>query len=173
MLTALHSIGADSLNQVLSHGLRYGEAGSRSKEPSVDQANSYLDAHRPKDLERKGVSRNSCIYMYVELHGFVLDIKDGALKHPSQWNAGEGYRKLRATIDEEVCFVSNLDAYDAFVASLTIGDEHQLVEKAKIYWQSVVPFTDFLRKHRLPPTTPRIELMVTKTIQPSQLTLIA
>lgn len=181
MTFAYHSIDNDSLHHCLTAGLAYGERGARSNEGAVQRANDYLDEHTSSELRAKGLSREQCLYMYPGLGDFVLDIQTGLFAHWQEWDAGEGFRKLRVRLDPTKSYMSDLVAYDQLKSALEQNKSDELPELAQRYWSRIVPWSDFLQSYHIansrlefvgdkaavPPDYSRVEVMVTGDIPPS------
>jgi hypothetical protein len=168
MIPAYHSIQEEALARCLEIGLKYGEAGARSQEPHIQQTNDYLDRRIPSDLKSLRLYRQQCLYMYADIDGFVLDIQSGELTPWQEWDAGEGFCKLRVMLDEKACYVSDLEAYDELVRAVQQNAGAEALEHlAAQYWRRVIPFTGVS-----PLGYKRIEIMVTQDIRPHHITVL-
>jgi hypothetical protein len=139
-LTLYHMVASDQLAAVLKHGLRQGSRGSKSSDPLITQADQLLDEHCPPRLQAAGVSRQANQYAYIPTpDGRIIDIRDGEPKLPAELAGLTGHHLLRLEVDSGVCYVSDLDRFDAVVAALRRGKSQTVVERAQVYWRAFTP----------------------------------
>jgi hypothetical protein len=186
IITLYHAAPLQKRTSILAEGLRYGSSGPGNQEPHARAANSYLDRHRPSHLARLGVCRTKQQYAFAGIGDALWDVQSGALRPVVDWDPGVGMARFALRIDSSIAWVSDLDCYDKLAAAcMAHAPDEALRNHAAAYWQRLIPW-DVLQQqytwqqdgyhkqqtapHHLPRRYKRIEIVLTASVPPAQIT---
>jgi hypothetical protein len=138
-----HEVRPDNLDEVLRSGIKRTGDGEKT-DGDIHRTDELLDSRIPAELAERGVTRRSVVYGYLSSGDDLVDIRDGRVVDPAQFSAHREQILLRIVADTAVCFVSDLDAYDAVKMCVeSDADDAMLGRLADRYWARVVPFTQY------------------------------
>lgn len=159
-----HEVAKDSVEKILADGPKCTSRGDKGDKTDIIQTDAYLDDHRPAALRTRGISRNDSLYAFVGTDDSLIDITNGATVPLTDYPK-DGSVLLRITVDETVCYVSDLDRYDAVKAAVANHETATLAELTDEYWASLTPLHNFEIGDILRP-----EVMITTDVPPQQIT---
>jgi hypothetical protein len=162
-MTLYHEIDRDSLDSVLTDGLKRTSRGEKGDNDAIKKTDAYLDARRPATLVQKNVSRDDNIYAFLGTDKTVIDITSGIVLCLSDRKIPDT-ALLRLSAEQNACYVSDLDRYDAVKYAIENDMTEQLDTLAAHYWQAVVPLDTYATG-----TIIRPEVMITRDIRPSEI----
>lgn len=162
MATLFHEIDPDKQEDVLRHGLKQGDSGSK-RDAAINKTDAFLREFQPERLVRAGVDRQANIFCYLADGQQAVDITSGNMRDPAVIAQEHGGAMLCVETDEAHCYVSDIDLYDQIKDLLTSGQVAQARQLAPVYWQHVVPFAEYAMQFRRP------EVLVVCDIPPSNM----
>ena len=166
-MTLYHEVAQDTLASILRDGIKRTARGDKGDNSAIKRADDYLDARRPGILRDKGVSRDNNIYAYLGDDHSLVDIRSGDIvpltQHPDPDSS-----LLRLSVDPTLCYVSDLDDYDALKQAIeTEAPDAVLETKATAYWRALTPLTTYR-----PGSIRRPEVMITRDIAAENITVV-
>lgn len=153
------------MGSVLSEGLKCHSSGSKSDD-TTQKVDNFLDLYIPNQLRKMGVSRSSCVYGYLGNTETIIDIKNGSRKPVSEFIAKPKMALLKLGVNEERCFVSDLNTYDKVKATFRKGASPS-PSQAHTYWKSLIPFSHFIERSNIRP-----EAMIPYNIPPEDIQIV-
>jgi hypothetical protein len=132
-----HEASPESLPHILRDGLKRADSGPKT-DKLVQRADELLDDCIPGEVARHKVCRQHSLYAYAQEAGKIVDIKDGSRIPIEDFAAQSSMTILVLEVDPTSCYVSDLDAYDAFVDA--VRDEaadSQLQRLSDAYWDRI------------------------------------
>lgn len=167
-MIAYHSLQASSLPQILEHGLKCTSRGAKGDDSDIAKTDHFLDAHRPAKLVEARISRDNNLYTYVAVDDKIIDITDGSLIPISTFIHQTDDVILQITINEQKCYVSDIDLFDTIKKAIEDNkDEQTLQNLATQYWYSLRPLTAFnMGDIRRP------EIMIPDDLSPANITIV-
>ena len=159
-----HEVTKDSVEKILADGLKRTSRGDKGDKTDIIETDTYLDNHRPAALRERGVSRDDNLYAFVGTDNSLVDITNGATLSLADYPQEDSIL-LRIAVDEDTCYVSDLDRYDAVKAAIANHETATLAELADEYWASLTPLRTFEIGGILRP-----EIMITTDVPPQQIT---
>lgn len=166
MATLFHEIDPDKQEDVLRHGLKQGDSGSK-RDAAINKTDAFLRESQPARLVGAGVDRQANIFCYLPYNELAIDITSGDARDPVAIARNHDMTMLRVNVDERHCYVSDIDLYDQIKTLLTTGKLASARQLAPMYWQHIVPLAEYAEQFRRP------EVLVTNDISPSSLLHIA
>lgn len=144
-----HEVSKGSVDSILKEGLKRSQRDPESSEDDVAKVESRLDEARPKWLQEAEIGRTQCLYGFVAMNGFCVDIEDGSVLKPDDLIRGdEGNVLLQLKVDPDKCFIAELDAHDYLVETLKRNiDEDRAPGAISAYWQTLIPLSAFMAKY--------------------------
>jgi hypothetical protein len=179
-----HKAHEDSLDSILTEGLRYGRHGHGDPDDPVEKANALLTRLCPEEMRRTGLDRNACTYCYLAVDGRIVDVESGHLVDEDDFQVGDGEALLRVRVAPDKAYVSDLDAFDELAARMDEAPEGTLRKLAGQYWRRVVPLPDLCAHYRLegdaiarsddapaalPSRLERVEVLLTVDVPPDDI----
>lgn len=161
-----HEVAKDSVEKILTDGLKRTSRGDKGDQTDIIQTDAYLDDHRPGALRDQGISRDDNLYAFVGTDTSLVDITNGATVSLQDYPQEDSVL-LRLAVDEAACYVSDLDRYDAVKAAIANHETATLAELADAYWASLTPLRSFKIGDILRP-----EVMITTDIPSHYITPI-
>ena len=166
-MTLYHEIPGDTRESILRDGLKRTSRGDKGDDAAIQQADKYLDDRRPAALRENNVSRDDNIYAYLGDDRSLVDIRSGDVvplnRHPDPDSS-----LLRLSVDPALCYVSDLDRYDALKQALEAGSADDLLEaQAAAYWDALIPLASYQSG-----SIRRPEVMITRDIAPEDITVV-
>lgn len=158
-----HEIDRDSLDNVLTDGLKRTSRGEKGSDEAIKKTDAYLDARRPATLVHKDISRDDNIYAFLGDNKTLIDITNGLIVPLSERKQPD-IALLRLSVEPSVCYVSDLDRYDAVKHAIAHDMIDQLDALSEHYWQAVIPLNDYTAG-----TIIRPEIMITRDVLPSEI----
>jgi hypothetical protein len=162
-MTLYHEIDRESLDSVLTDGVKRTSRGEKGDDDAIKKTDTYLDARRPATLVQKNVSRDDNIYAFLGTDRTLIDITSGVVVSLSDRKKPDT-ALLRLSVEQNACYVSDLDRYDAVKYAIENNMTEQLNTLAAHYWQAVVPLGTHVAG-----TVIRPEVMITRDIRPSEI----
>lgn len=159
-----HEIDKDSLNSVKVNGLKCQSRGVKSDDEAVRKTNAFLDDRRPSHVKAANVSRQRNLYGYLGNKSWIIDIKDGSHVAVREKRSQNNLVLLRLTVNQENCWISDLDIYDALKDAIMHRQSASvLAELAARYWQAIQPLLTYDQSVKRP------EVLITRNIPPSNI----
>lgn len=160
-----HEANPSSLSSILRGGLKRTSRGEKGDDPVVIATDKLLDAHLPEKLQRAGIKRDDNIYAYLTHADSIIDITSGALITIAAFTRRSRQAVLALTVEQERCFVSDLDRYDELKAVVKRGEAPKRQKTlAADYWAALTPLTSFQFG-----SIARPEAMITYDITPNNI----
>jgi hypothetical protein len=152
-----HQIAADGWAHVKKEGLKSNSRGAHGDDQLLVKTDTFLDDQLPQKLKDAGVSRKNNSYGYLGNTKAVIDILTGTSVSVSEKNA-EDLILLQLDVNNERCWVSNLDLYDEVKRALDRGVD--VKQAARRYWQALTRLDQYRG------SIVRPEVMITYDIPP-------
>lgn len=86
---------------MLERGLKRTSRGDKGDDGTIAKTDKLLDACRPEQLKRAGVSRDDNVYCYPTHDGQAVDITNGKTKDPHRISESPDQRLLQVRVDAE------------------------------------------------------------------------
>jgi hypothetical protein len=138
-----HEVRPQSLDEILREGIKRSEHGEKS-DSVVQRTDKCLEQRIPAHLSSEGLSRHKVVYGYLSAGTNLIDIRNGNAVDINDFALHRDLVLLRITADAELCFVSDLDAYDAVRQCVeSDADDTLLTQLADRYWARVLPLEEY------------------------------
>jgi hypothetical protein len=138
-----HEVRPESLDGILREGIKRSDHGEKS-DSVVQRTDECLEHRIPAHLSSGGLSRDKVVYGYLSAGANLIDIRDGNAIDVNDFASERDLVLLRITADSELCFVSDLDAYDAVRLCVeSDADDTLLTQLADRYWARVLPLEEY------------------------------
>jgi hypothetical protein len=138
-----HEVRPENLDEILREGIKRSDHGEKS-DSVVQRTDDCLEARIPPHLRSAGLSRHKVVYAYLSAGASLIDIRNGNAVDVNDFAMQRDLVLLRITADNELCFVSDLDAYDAVRKSVeSDADDTHLTQLADRYWARVLPLEEY------------------------------
>jgi hypothetical protein len=138
-----HEVRPETLDEILREGIKRSDHGEKS-DSVVQRTDDCLEARIPAHLRSMGLGRHNVVYAYLSAGANLIDIRNGNAVDVNDFSLQRELVLLRITADTELCFVSDLDAYDAVRKCVeSDADDTLLTQLADRYWARVIPFEDY------------------------------
>lgn len=120
-----------------TQGLLRTTRGDKGDDEAIIRTDEFLDEHVPHKLANAGVRRCHVIYGYIGDSSHLIDIETGNAVPVMQKAKEAGHVLLWLETDPKVCWVSDLDLYDA------VKDSDLSPKYAAAYWAALQPLTRY------------------------------
>jgi len=154
-----HQLTDHACQLAKTQGLLRTTRGDKGDDEAIIRTDEFLDEHVPHKLANAGVRRCHVIYGYIGDSSHLIDIETGNAVPVMQKAKEAGHVLLWLETDPKVCWVSDLDLYDAVKNS----NESSKLRRAAMYWQSLQPFAQYDGTIRRP------EVMIAADLPPQYL----
>lgn len=163
-----HEIPKHSVTSILEEGLKRTSRGEKGNDDAIIKTDKLLDEYRPDRLLHANVSRDNNIYAYIGYSDTIIDITNDREVALARYVRASSNVLLELYIDQENCYVSDLELYDSIKNGVESGmSNKELLNKIEQYWQTLVPLNAFhLGSIRRP------EVMITHDIPATQLQIV-
>jgi hypothetical protein len=166
-VTLFHEIDPSSQEGVLQGGIKRKASGDKT-DPEKKKIDTFLDTHLPDWAQYDDVYRGNVLYGYLADGDGVVDISTGDVLPLKKFMAASDQTLLRIKVDEEQCYVSDLDLYDTLVRAMELDEQDSTREHlADRYWQRIIPLRDYEQG-----TIKRPEVMVAADIKPEEIEVV-
>jgi hypothetical protein len=138
-----HEVRPETLDEIRREGIKRSDHGEKT-DSVVQRTDECLEARIPSRLSSTGLSRHNVVYGYLSAGANLIDIRNGNAVEVNDFSLQRDLVLLRITADSELCFVSDLDAYDAVRLCVeSDADDTVLTQLADRYWARVLPLEEY------------------------------
>jgi hypothetical protein len=162
-----HEVRPETLDEIRREGIKRSDHGEKT-DSVVQRTDECLEARIPARLSSRGLSRHEVVYGYLSSGTSLIDIRNGNAVDVNDFSLQRDLVLLRITADAELCFVSDLDAYDAVKMCVESDADDTLLRRlADRYWAHVVALEEYQAgQYRRP------EVMITSDIDTSKIDVV-
>lgn len=167
-VTLYHEISPESLDLVQKEGIKRKSEGVKS-DREKQKVDTFLDTHLPEWTAPQQVCRANVVYAYLpDGDSKIIDIKNGDAVPLELYMARSKQTLLAVNVDENACYVSDLDLYDTMTRALELDEQDSTREHlADRYWERVVTLRDYE-----PGMIARPEVMIAADIRPQDFEVV-